>query len=82
MPAETRSPSASASSSSGQSVAVTPSRPTSRGRDSATGPIPATSGSTVETDSTACSSPLIAATMRASPPPIPYQVAPLPSMIV
>ena len=63
------------------SVRTTPVRPISRGRDSATGPTPSTVAVSIETVSAEFSSLPIAWTIRTRPPAIPYQVAPLPSMI-
>ncbi len=62
-------------------VPVTPARPGTRGRDNARGPTPSISAPCIETVSTDLSLRPIALQIRTSPPAMPYQVTPLPSMI-
>ena len=76
-----RSRARSPASRLGSSVRTTPARPTMRGSDSAIGPTPSTSSVTHRDRERRVSSPPIDWTMRARPPAMPYQVAPLPSMM-
>ena len=82
MPALRARAATSPSSICGWMVPSTPPSPTILGSDSATFCTPATSGLTIEQVITARSSSEIAWTIRASPPPMPYHVAPLPLMIL
>ena len=82
IPALARSAACSVGSSSGMRSARTPAAPTTRGIERATSRTRSTSGVTMETEKTARSSQAMAAITRARPAPMPYQVAPLPSMMV
>ena len=72
----------SAGSRSGIRSARTPAAPITRGSESATSRTPSTSGVTIDTEKTARSSRAMAAMTRARPAPMPYQVAPLPWIMV
>ena len=82
MAALARRAACSAGASSGRRSARTPARPTTRGTERATSVTPSISGVAIETEKTPRSSRAMAATTRARPAPMPYQVAPLPSMMV